>query len=390
MSRFIGMFFRKFYSLKNNYYAWRYWSNLYRNMKNHIPREKTKKINNMPQCLDRHGIAFSFDDSYRIYDWYKYGKELFEDNNIKVTFNINAFHHFERKREHTQNEIDMLLELQSKGHEIAHHSFSHKKATEYSNEFGMNCWIENEIESLNQWMKNQRHSKTLEGFKRAVTFAFPHFLFNEQNIKELVPKYFKIVRGHLHNDNLISSNHSGFAPSICLDGYYSVNLFYLKKIMKLAKKTGRNLILTCHSILPKEINWEDFGWGEESKKSGTWRTSPETLQAIIDHARRMGFAFYTTSEIAGVATFIDPNFEKYVKGLISDSTANWILISDLYAIKELDLSNKVISNLAGIQYFVNLEKLTLDGSNLTNFSLLDQLSKLKEVKYNSNLNVNII
>ncbi|OIK09359.1 hypothetical protein BIV60_24050 [Bacillus sp. MUM 116] len=359
-------------------------------MKNHIPREKTKKINSMPQYLDRPGIAFSFDDSFRIYDWYKYGKGIFEDNNVKVTFNINAFHHFEGKREHTQKEIDMLLELQSKGHEIAHHSFSHKKATEYSNKFGMNGWIENEIESLNKWMKSQRHSKTLEGFKRPVTFAFPHSLFNEQYIKELVPRYFKIVRGHLHNDNLISFNHSGFAPSICLDGYYSVNLFYLKKMMKLAKKTGRNLILTCHSILPKEINWEDYSWGEESKKSGTWRITPETLQEIIDQAKRMGLAFYTTSEISGVATFIDPNFEKYVKVLISNSTANWILIADLCSIKELDLSKKEISNLDGIQYFINLEKITLDSNNLTNFRLLDKLPKLKEIIYNSDLNVNVI
>ncbi|MBO0962945.1 DUF2334 domain-containing protein, partial [Neobacillus sp. MM2021_6] len=338
-----------FKSFMKFYYNWRYWRNLYKSMMLHSRLNNTKKDQSLPY-INKPGIAFSFDDSYRIYDWYKYGKDLFGYYDVKVTFNINAIHHFEGNRKHTQNEIDKLLELQSNGHEIAHHGYKHRKATDYSNEFGINKWVEDEIVTLFNWMENQSHSITKEKFKKPVSFAFPHFVYNVDNIKELIPKYFKIVRGQMFKDNLTSFNHTGFAPSICLDAYYSFNLYYVKKMMKIAKKSGRNLIITCHSILPKEIDWDDFGWGEESIKSGTWRTTPTTIQAIIDVARKNDMEFYTTSEVAGIATFIDPNFEKYVRTLISNLSAEWIPISELILIKELDLSNKGISNLDGIQY----------------------------------------
>jgi Leucine-rich repeat (LRR) protein len=154
--------------------------------------------------------------------------------------------------------------------------------------------------------------------------------------------------------------------------------------MKLAKKTGRNLIITCHSILPEDYNWENFGWGEESKKSGTWRTKPEVVQTIVNEARKIDLEFYTTSEIAGVATFIDPNFEKCVRKLISIPSAQWISISELFLIKELDLSNIEISNLDGIQYFLNLERLNLSGNKIADFRLLGKLSKLREIKFADN------
>ncbi|NHC19046.1 DUF2334 domain-containing protein [Bacillus sp. MM2020_4] len=373
-----------FKSFMKFYYNWRYWRNLYKSMMLHSRLNNTKKDQSLPY-INKPGIAFSFDDSYRIYDWYKYGKDLFGYYDVKVTFNINAIHHFEGNRKHTQNEIDKLLELQSNGHEIAHHGYKHRKATDYSNEFGINKWVEDEIVTLFNWMENQSHSITKEKFKKPVSFAFPHFVYNVDNIKELIPKYFKIVRGQMFKDNLTSFNHTGFAPSICLDAYYSFNLYYVKKMMKIAKKSGRNLIITCHSILPKEIDWDDFGWGEESIKSGTWRTTPTTIQAIIDVARKNDMEFYTTSEVAGIATFIDPNFEKYVRTLISNLSAEWIPISELILIKELDLSNKGISNLDGIQYFINLERLNLNNNKISDFRLLVKLPKLKNLYTENNL-----
>lgn len=366
------------------YYSIRYWRNLYGNMRKQINITSFSKQDKVIPYIDKPGIAFSFDDSFRVNDWYKYGKDLFGFYDVSVTFNINAIHHFEGKREHTQKEIDMLIELQSNGHEIAHHGFNHRKATEYSNEFGSYRWIEDEIESLLNWMGKQSHSTTKEGFKKPVSFAFPHFVHNDDNISELIPKYFKIARGHLKKDNLASFSHIGFAPSICLDDYYSTNVYYLEKIMELAKKTGKNLIFTCHSLLPEDVNWGDFGWGEESKKSGTWRIAPEVIKTIIDKARKIGLEFYTTSEIADVATFIDPNLEKCIRKLISNPSAQWIAISELSLIKELDLSSKEISNLSGIQYLINLESLNLSKNNITDFRILEKLSKLKDINIKDN------
>ncbi|WP_245640340.1 polysaccharide deacetylase family protein [Neobacillus massiliamazoniensis] len=375
---------KNFVSIKKKYYEWRFWNNVYREMLKHIKIFGDKSNQQLTPYINKPGIALSFDDSYRIKDWTKYGKDIFGYYDVKVTFNINAIHHFEGKREHSQNEIDLLLDLQGHGHEIAHHSLTHKKATEYSNQFGINKWIEDEIISLFQWMGKQTHSKTGEGFKKPVTFAFPHFLYNSENIQKLIPKYFKIARGYHDKDNLTAFNHQGFAPSICLDGYYSCNLKYVEKMIKKAKEASKNLIITCHSILPKEVDWDDFGWGEESNKSGTWRTTPETIQFIIDVAKKFNMEFYTTAELAGIATFIDENFEMAVREQITNPKAKWIPISELIEITELDLSNRNIANLDGIQYFLNLESLNLANNQIKNFRLLEKLPKLSNLNIENN------
>jgi hypothetical protein len=384
MNQYKKKIIRPFNKVTKRCYQWRYWDHLYRNMKKQIQIKVDKEQNQFIPYINKPGIVFSFDDSYRINDWYNYGKDLFGFYDVRVTFNINAFHHFEGKREHSQKEIDMLLDLQFSGHEIAHHGFNHKKVSDYTKQFGMKQWVEDEIINLFKWTDLQKHSQTLEKFKRPVSFVFPHFVYTEQHISELVPKYFKIVRGHLDNNNLVPNNYSGFAASICLDGYYSKNLFYIKKIIRLAKKAGKNVIFTCHSILPDEKNWGDYGWGEESINSGTWRTSPKTIKAIIEEARKLDMEFYTTSDIAGVATFMDQNFEECVRKLLSNSNEKWISILKLIDVKELDLSHSGISNIDGIQYFINLEKLNLSNNNIADFRLLEKLPSLKVVDISNN------
>ncbi|MEH7130441.1 polysaccharide deacetylase family protein [Neobacillus drentensis] len=357
---------------------WYYGSIIYKMEKN--PEIFKLKSNKDTPYLNKPGISFSFDDSFRVNQWYKYGKELFGHYDVKATFNINAFHHFEGQREHSQEEIDLLLELQANGHEIAHHGYKHQNAKNYSHEKGLSKWVEDEIEPLFIWMENQAHSKTNEKFKKPVTYAFPYTQHNEGNIKELVPKYFKVVRGHLSENILTPFNCTGFAPSVNIDSKYFTDVMYIKRIMRLAKKTGSNLIFMCHSLIPDEINWNDFQWGEDSRESGEWRISPEIIQEIINEARRLDLEFYTTAEIAGVATFIDNNFERCVREVISNTDDPWIAISDLSMKKELNLSGKNISNLDGIQYFINLEKLNLKDNDISDFRILNKLTKLKHLE----------
>ncbi|MEH7225925.1 polysaccharide deacetylase family protein [Bacillus sp. JJ1566] len=364
--------------LKKQYYDWRCWDYLYRKMKmntkNQI-RSTFDSYNSSIPYINKPGIAFSFDDSFRVRDWVTYGKDMFGFYDVKVTFNINAFHHYEGERKHTQDEIDMLIELQSNGHEIAHHGFRHKNVVRYTDEVGLEKWIKDEIISMFEWMEKQSHSKTGEKFTKPITFAFPYFASNEQTLKEIVPKYFKLARGFQRGYNLTPFKHSGFVPSICIDSEFLINPKNVSKILKLVKTSGCNLILTCHSILPDEVNWEIYGWPmtEHERK---WRTSPRVIQYIINEAKKLGLEFYTTAELSGVATFIDRNFEKYVRNLLSKEPDEWILLSDLTSIKELDLSNQQINNLDGIQYFTSLEKLNITNSCITDSRLLEKLPNL--------------
>jgi peptidoglycan/xylan/chitin deacetylase (PgdA/CDA1 family) len=361
----------------NAYHQWRYWNYIARSVKKNIECFPDKK---QTELYKKPGIALSFDDSFRVEHWHKYGKGLFARHGVKATFNINAFHHFEGQRQHTQKEIDLLLELQRDGHEIAHHGMQHRRATYYSLKKGMKRWIEDDIQPLFKWLEKQTHSKTGEIFKTPVTYAFPHFVYEQEHVEAIVPKYFKVVRGHQNGGGLISYNHIGLAPSICIDSKFLHNGKSIKRILNIAKCAGKHIILTCHSILPKNREWGAEGWGSEAETAGQWRISPETLQLIIDLAGQMDLPFYTTAEIAGVATFADLNLEMCVREQLSDPFTRWIPIAELSSIRNLDVQNKGINNLDGIQYFSNLESLDVRNNPISDFRLLDKLPKLISVR----------
>ncbi|WP_160722245.1 leucine-rich repeat domain-containing protein [Bacillus sp. USDA818B3_A] len=372
-------------SLKEKYFQWRYWSNLYHDMFNNLENHHHKTNQECIPYINKPGVALSFDDSYRVHEWYENGKELFGYYDVKVTFNINGIHPLDGERKHNQEEIDKLLELQANGHEIGHHGFNHMKATDYSTQHGYHRWIKDEIELLLNWMNEQTHSTTKDKFKKPVSFAFPHFQYDKEHIKKLVPNYFKITRGHLNKDNLTAFNYEGFAPSICLDGYYSCNVYYLKKIIKLAKEKGENVIFTCHSIIPEEAKMEKLVDGTKADRWARWAVTTKLIQTIINEVRNNDMEFYTTSELAGIANIMDNNLESAVRKIIAKPIeSKWLRISDLVNIKELDLSNCCISALDGIQYFWGLEKLNLANNNITDFRLLKKIPFLKEVVLNGN------
>ncbi|KQL39950.1 hypothetical protein AN960_08260 [Bacillus sp. FJAT-25509] len=108
------------------------------------------------------------------------------------------------------------------------------------------------------------------------------------------------------------------------------------------------------------------------------------MQTIINEAKKLDLEFYTTSEIAGVASFIDRNMEKAIREKISNPFEKWISILELIKMTELDLSGKNISNLDGIQYFLNLERLDLSNNNISDFRLLDKLPKLNKLNISNN------
>ena len=77
-------------------------------LKRQFLKSNSSKQEQLIPYVNKPGISFSFDDSFRIQDWYKYGLNLFGFYDVKATFNINALHHFENQREHTQSEIDIF------------------------------------------------------------------------------------------------------------------------------------------------------------------------------------------------------------------------------------------------------------------------------------------
>lgn len=347
-----------------------------------VYKGKSRKTTKEIMYINKPGIVLSFDDSLRVKHWYYYGKDLFGFYNVKATFNINAMLPFVN-RLHNQEEIDMLIELQHNGHELVHHGFSHRDAEKYCLENGYIQWLQQDIEPLINWMGKQKHSVTKEKMKKPVSFAFPYSSFNEEIVDKLIPEYFKVCRGHFNKNqfqDLVTFEQMGFVPSICIDSNMLPDVRFIKPVLKLAKSMGCNIIFMCHSILPEEVNWKDFNWGQASLEAGEYRISPKSLIYIIEEARKLDLEFYTLSEIGGVATFIDGNLENSIREKLHiNSKEKWLLIKDLINVKKLDLSSSNISNLGGMEYFLGLEELDISNNNICDIRILSKLKKLRVV-----------
>lgn len=379
--------------LINRFKSWRKTKMIIDNIKLNEAGHLIKYENRPVKYINKPGIALTFDDGYRVNHWYDYGlgkksgyKDIFGYFDVKATFNINAFHEFEDGRELNQAEIDRMLEIQANGHEIAHHGYKHKNAVEYVEKYGGQRWIDEEILPLFQWMKDKKSSINGEGFKEAISFIYPGSKYNNET-NRLLQKYFKVFRAASEKNNLVGFESTGFCPSICIDVNYFPYVSHVKKILKYVKRSNQNIVLMCHSILPENVEWNSFNWGKDSEKDSKYRITPDDLNTIIKEAKKIGLEFYTLSEIAGVATFIDKNFENRVRKLLNMPKAShkWIYIKDLVSIKELDLSSAQLSNLAGIEYFINLEKLNLKNNKIRNIQLIEKLEKLKFVDIRNNL-----
>lgn len=352
-----------------------------------VYKGKSNEFTKDTPYINKPGIVLSFDDSLRIRHWYTYGKDLFGFYNVKATFNINAMLPFVN-RLHNQEEIDMLIELQHNGHELVHHGFSHEDAVKYSSENGEKKWLQHDIEPLINWMENQKHSVNNEKMNKPVSFAFPYSSYNKHIVNMLIPKYFKVCRGHFNKNeshDLVSFEQRGFVPSICIDSNILPDVRLIKPMLQLAKRSRNNVIFMCHSILPDEVSWNDFNWGQASLEAGEYRISPKSLLYIIKEARKLDLEFYTLSEIGGLATFVDINLENSIREKLHIySKEKWLMIKDLINVKKLDLSGRNISNLGGIEYFLGLEELDISNNNICDIRILSKLNKLRIVNIKNN------
>ncbi|WP_411678735.1 leucine-rich repeat domain-containing protein [Clostridium thailandense] len=84
-----------------------------------------------------------------------------------------------------------------------------------------------------------------------------------------------------------------------------------------------------------------------------------------------------------VVTFTDSNLEAAIRSTLSKPTGD-ITESDMATIFTLDLSNKSITSLDGIQYAVHLKKLFAGSCGISDISKLNGLNELTDLSLNSN------
>jgi len=128
---------------------------------------------------NKEGIVFCFDDS-SIDEWY-FHRDLFNRYGIRATFFITRPHQLD------SNQIYKLKILESDGHEIACHAFSHKNANDYQIP---EDYIDQQIKPALQ---------KLQGIGFNVnSFAYP-FGSSTPVLDSILLDYFKIIRKATYN-----------------------------------------------------------------------------------------------------------------------------------------------------------------------------------------------
>jgi peptidoglycan/xylan/chitin deacetylase (PgdA/CDA1 family) len=132
------------------------------------------------------GVALSFDDSINLGDWND-TRDFFLEHNITATFFI------DRWGQHSEEQINIIHELNEDGHEIGFHSKSHKKFSDYilGNETS-ETYYEDQI--------LQGYALMNEAGYNGTSFAYPHGSRNAE-IDALILQNLSVLRGTRGNVN---------------------------------------------------------------------------------------------------------------------------------------------------------------------------------------------
>ncbi len=181
------------------------------------------------------GVVLSFDD-YNINEW-QWADSILNKYNWKATFCVSGFDKL------SDNEINKLLQLQQKGHEIASHSLKHLNAVEYVSEHGVQKYLEDEI------------LPSIEGLETAgfsiQSFAYPYGSRNEEIDSALLP-HFNILRALAWgkkepSEHYCYYNNSPLVYAFSLDSNYEYSTIdYLLELLQFARDNDRILILYGH------------------------------------------------------------------------------------------------------------------------------------------------
>lgn len=82
--------------------------------------------------------------------------------------------------------------------------------------------------------------------------------------------------------------------------------------------------------------------------------------------------------------FSDANLETAMKSLLNITIEQPVTQSDLGSLIDVDLSNKKIANLQGLEYAVNVTQLNLSGNEIADISSLKKLTKIRSLSLREN------
>jgi peptidoglycan/xylan/chitin deacetylase (PgdA/CDA1 family) len=227
------------------------------------------------------GVILTFDDA-SISEWYLANSRL-NDHNWKATFCVSFMNSL------TNDEIQMLHELNNAGHEIAGHGYRHLRAVDYIIDYGVDKYLNDEIIPMNEWMM-------YNGFT-VKSFAYPFGSRNEET-DQLLFNYYNILRGVANSYYWKDASYekcyfenSPLVYGFCIDesmGYFQHRDYnqYITDLLTYARDNNKILILLAHKTVDN-IN-------------GQYQTKISTLDFICSFIDNNNMNYYTMSELNGM------------------------------------------------------------------------------------------
>lgn len=220
-------------------------------------------------------IVLTFDDKH-ISDWYK-ADSIFSKYNWKATFCVTDYGKV--NEEQKQN----LLELQSKGHEIAHHGYKHFNALEYLTTHTMEEYIQNEITPSLDLMQSDGLNIT--------SFVYPGGVRSVE-LDIALFDYFTILRGTTYGKKSLNQQdcflerggEKLLVYGLGIDNHYEqFDIDYFYKLIEYAANNGIAVIFYGHRIADDD--------------SSSYVTSYQTLEKICTYVQEKGVEFLTLKEL---------------------------------------------------------------------------------------------
>ena len=225
-------------------------------------------------------IVLTFDDR-NISDWYK-SDSILSKYNWKATFCVTDYGKV--NEEQKQN----LLELQSIGHEIAHHGYKHFNALEYLKTNTMEEYIQNEITPSLDLMKNDGLNIT--------SFVYPGGVRSDA-LDLVLFDYFPILRGTTYGKKPLNQQECFLeiggdkllVYGLGIDNHYEhFDIDYYYKLIEYAANNGVAVIFYGHRIADDD--------------STSYVTSYQTLEKICSYAQDKNMDFLTLRELTAYNT----------------------------------------------------------------------------------------
>ncbi len=229
------------------------------------------KNNNME--YENGGVVLNFDDHY-VQEWIR-ADSLLKKYNWKATFNVTMINKLDAQQ------IEWLQYLELQGHEIAGHGLNHKEAVEYISKYGMDKYLNDEVDSMT-YLMNQK-------FNKITSFTYPGGSRNKEIDSKLFER-FSILRATIYGAEepnkqrcFFNGSHLVFALGID-ENYEHYSKEYLEELLKYTRDNDYILILYAHHIT--------------ESVDGIYQMKLSTLDYICDYAKSNNIKFMTLSDLA--------------------------------------------------------------------------------------------